>query len=104
MSSATSERNYSTFGFVHSKLKSRLSTEKVSKLVYIKTNALQLGLNSAIEMVDAAGDDVEAIETDEDARIVLQRTPSSTKLTKLAKTATRTTSTPMNQMTDAEMR
>ncbi|KAG2932017.1 hypothetical protein PC114_g2018 [Phytophthora cactorum] len=55
-------------------------------------------------MVDAAGDDVEAIETDEDARIVLQRTPSSTKLTKLAKTATRTTSTPMNQMTDAEMR
>lgn len=41
-SSAASERNFSTFGFIHTKLRNRLSAEKVEKLVYIKTNALQL--------------------------------------------------------------
>lgn len=37
-SSAASERNFSTFGFVHSKLRNCLSTESVDKLVFIKTN------------------------------------------------------------------
>jgi hypothetical protein len=38
-SSASSERNFSTFGFVHSKLRNSLSQEKVDQLVFIKTNA-----------------------------------------------------------------
>ena len=38
-SSATSERNFSTFGFIHSKLHNRLSQDAVEKLVYIKTNS-----------------------------------------------------------------
>jgi hypothetical protein len=37
-SSASSERNFSTMGFVRSKLRNSLSTETVEKLVYIKTN------------------------------------------------------------------
>ena len=41
-SSAASERNFSTFGFIHSKLRNRLGPEKVKKLVYIKTNTLQM--------------------------------------------------------------
>lgn len=41
-SSAASERNFSTFGFIHSKLRNRLSPKKVKKLVYIKTNMLQM--------------------------------------------------------------
>jgi hAT family C-terminal dimerisation region len=40
-SSAASERNFSTFGFVHSKLRNSLSTDSVMKLVYIKTNNRQ---------------------------------------------------------------
>jgi hypothetical protein len=36
-SSASSERNFSTMGFVHSKLRNSLSTETVEKFVYIKT-------------------------------------------------------------------
>lgn len=42
-SSAASERKFSTFGFIHSKLRNRMGPEKVKKLVYIKTNALQMG-------------------------------------------------------------
>mgnify|MGYP002804591960 CR=1 FL=1 len=41
-SAAASERNFSTFGFIHSKLRNRLSPEKVKKLVYIKTNSVQM--------------------------------------------------------------
>ena len=37
-SSAASERNFSTFGFIHSKLRNSLSTKSVENLVYIKTN------------------------------------------------------------------
>jgi hypothetical protein len=37
-SSAASEWNFSTFGFIHSKLRNSLATEKVQKLVIIKTN------------------------------------------------------------------
>jgi hAT family C-terminal dimerisation region len=37
-SSAASERNFSTFGFIHSKMRNSLVPEKVKKLVYIKTN------------------------------------------------------------------
>ena len=41
-SSAASEWNFSTFGFIHSKLRNRLSPDKVKKLVYIKTNTIQM--------------------------------------------------------------
>ncbi len=41
-SAAASERNFSTFRFIHSKLHNRFGPEKVKKLVYIKTNAIQM--------------------------------------------------------------
>lgn len=37
-SSAASERNFSTMGFIHSKLRNKLSPSTVEKLVYIKCN------------------------------------------------------------------
>lgn len=37
-SSAASERNFSTFGFLHSKVRNRLATKSVEKLVFVKTN------------------------------------------------------------------
>ncbi len=37
-SSATSERNFSTMGFIHSKLRNSLSAKTIEKLVFIKSN------------------------------------------------------------------
>ncbi|KAI2507919.1 transposase [Fragilaria crotonensis] len=37
-SSAASERNFSTFGFLHAKARNRLATKSVEKLVFVKTN------------------------------------------------------------------
>ena len=37
-SSAASEQAFSTFGYIHSKLRNRLGNNKVEKLVFIKTN------------------------------------------------------------------
>lgn len=47
-SSAASERNFSTFGFVHS---------KVQKLVYIKTNAPQFTDSKYVPDEDGTDDD-----------------------------------------------
>jgi hypothetical protein len=41
-SSAASEQNFSTFGFVHSKLRNCLSPKSVEKLVYIKSNSQEV--------------------------------------------------------------
>lgn len=46
-SSAASERNFSTTGFIHSKLRNLLKESSVRKLVYIKTNAPQIGDSKA---------------------------------------------------------
>jgi hypothetical protein len=46
-SSASSERNFSTTGFSHAKLGNSLKPVNVLKLVYIKTNAAQLGYGSS---------------------------------------------------------
>jgi hypothetical protein len=61
-SAAGSERNFSTFGFIHSKLCNRLSPEKVKKLVYIKTNLLDCYENSD----DNSDNDEELMAVDED--------------------------------------
>ena len=47
-STTASERNFSTFGFIHSKQRNCLSNESVEKLVFIKTNyhALSRGNDS----------------------------------------------------------
>ena len=55
-SSAASERNCSTFGFIHTKLRNSLTDDRVMKLVYIKTNALQLSdqlLKQHVEDIDS---------------------------------------------------
>jgi hypothetical protein len=60
-SSSAMERNFSTFGFVHTKHRNRLSDAKVKKLVYVKTNGLQLlrQLQHAYESDDDEGDSVQ---------------------------------------------
>jgi hypothetical protein len=50
---AVKRRNFSTFGFIHSKLRNKLSEESVRELVYIKTNTLQLkGVNANANEID----------------------------------------------------
>ena len=51
-SSASSERNFSTFGFIHSKLRNLLSSETVRKLVFVKTNANKVDWCPEDEMDD----------------------------------------------------
>lgn len=68
-SSAASKRNFSTFGFVHSKLRNRLAPEKAKKLVYIKTNTLQMA-DQLRECYDPEGEsddpEHEVMESEED--------------------------------------
>jgi hypothetical protein len=40
-SSSASKRNFSTFGFIHSKVRNCLKEDVVQELVYIKTNSMQ---------------------------------------------------------------
>ena len=61
-SSAASERNFSTFGFIHSKLRNHLSPEKVNKLVYIKVNTLQM---ADLRFYESESDE-EIMEVEED--------------------------------------
>jgi hAT family C-terminal dimerisation region len=64
-SAASSERNFSTFGFVHSKLRNCLSDESVQKLVvYIKTNNTQFMKDERQQ--HAALGDIEFIGSDSD--------------------------------------
>ena len=59
-SSAASERNFSTFGFIHSKPRNCLNEESVQKLVYIKTNNIQFTKQQmvAIEFEYASEEDL----------------------------------------------
>ena len=62
-SSAASERNFSTFGFIHSKLRNSLRTKSVEKLVYIKsnTNSMSGNCNSVNNCTDTETDEEEII-------------------------------------------
>lgn len=64
-SAAASERNFSTFGFIQSKLRNCLGPEKVEKkLVSIKTNAAQI--SSTSYSVDEGSDDDQPMEVDQE--------------------------------------
>jgi hypothetical protein len=66
-SSASSERNFSTFGFVHSKLRNSLGPEKVEKLVFIKTNHpafSEIATNAEYSDDDNSSDSIPASEED----------------------------------------
>jgi hAT family C-terminal dimerisation region len=56
-SSAASERNFSTFGFVHSKLRNCLTAENVKKLVYIKTNYPTFATGNSVRSAPEDNDD-----------------------------------------------
>lgn len=51
-SAGSAERNFSTFGFIHSKLRNRLGSETVAKLVFIKQNG---GFVNLLHDVTTAG-------------------------------------------------
>jgi len=53
-SSSASERNFSTFSFIHTKLRNRLLIDKVQKLVFIKGNSSKL---SSVEKTSEEEDD-----------------------------------------------
>jgi hypothetical protein len=64
-SSASSERNFSTTGFIHSKLRNSLKPENVMKLVYIKTNAAQVG-DGLLVYENSDSDDEQEMTVDEE--------------------------------------
>jgi hAT family C-terminal dimerisation region len=63
-SSAASERNFSTMGFVHSKLRNCLGRDTVEKVVYVKTNNLQFTVNANLDAYDSARDNEGDAEED----------------------------------------
>ena len=68
-SSAASERNFSTFGFIRSKLRNRLSETSVEKLVYIKTNNYHLNTIQTkqrwLEATNSPDEDMSIEESDD---------------------------------------
>jgi hypothetical protein len=65
-SSASSQRNFSTTGFIHSKLRNSLKPENVLKLAYIKTNAAQLGYGSSTNENGDSDDEQKIIRIDDE--------------------------------------
>jgi hAT family C-terminal dimerisation region len=63
-SSAASERNLSTMGFKHSKLRNCLGRDTVKKLVYVKTNNIQSTANVNLNANNSAGDNEDDEEGD----------------------------------------
>jgi hAT family C-terminal dimerisation region len=55
-SSAASERNFSTMGFIHSELQNCLGRDTVEILVYVKTNNLQFTVDSNLDAYNSASD------------------------------------------------
>jgi hAT family C-terminal dimerisation region len=55
-SSAASERNFSTMGLMHSKLRNCLGLDTVEKLVYVTTNNLQFTVNANSDAYNSASD------------------------------------------------
>ena len=62
-STAASERNFSTMGFVHSKLRNSLAPDTVMKLAFIKSNLLAFFDSPEVDS-DKCGGDTE-IDVDE---------------------------------------
>ena len=54
-SSAASERNFSAFAHIHTKLRNRLSDDVVEKLVYVRTNNMQLMKQDAKQRFGGVG-------------------------------------------------
>ncbi|KAH6590837.1 hypothetical protein BASA61_005125, partial [Batrachochytrium salamandrivorans] len=65
-SSAASERGFSAMGFVHSKLRNRLSADKVQKLIFIKNNASQLMSTDQVSLDWGSNDSDEEEDLNED--------------------------------------
>jgi len=70
-SSAFSERNFSTMGFIHSKLRNRLSPDSVNMLTYVKYNdgdyqpddwTIDEVQTAQSEIIELSGDDSELDE------------------------------------------
>lgn len=64
--SAASERSFSAMGFIHSKLRNRLSHNTLDKLVFVRSNRL---LTRSNEDVESSESDEEEEEQDQDVDI-----------------------------------
>lgn len=63
-SSAASERKFSTFGFIHSKLRNSLRAKSVEKLVYIKSNMSSLSGDCTNNCTDTESEEEEEFGID----------------------------------------
>lgn len=68
-SSATSERTWSTFRFIHSRLRNRLTNERVEKLVFIYTNKVLLDEKDLEDYILEDGAVINGIDCEEPAEL-----------------------------------
>jgi hypothetical protein len=64
-SSATAERAWSTFRFIHSRLRNRLTNERVEKLVFLYTNSVLMDTNDKTDYILEEGAILNEIECQE---------------------------------------
>ena len=64
-SSATAERAWSTFRFIHSRLRNRLTNERVEKLVFLYTNSVLMDTNDKTNYILEEGAILNEIECQE---------------------------------------
>ena len=70
-SSAASERNFSAFAHIHTKLRNRLSDDVVEKLVYVRTNNMQFMKQDAKQRFGGVGQ-LTCFEDEEDDYIDIE--------------------------------
>ena len=64
-SSATAQRAWSTFRFIHSRLRNRLTNERVEKLVFLYTNSVLTDTNDKTDYILEEGAILNEIECQE---------------------------------------
>lgn len=65
-SSAASERGWSTFRFIHSRLRNRLANQRVKKLVFVYTNCAMLDEEDQFDYIFEDGAIIDGIDCQED--------------------------------------
>lgn len=76
-SSATSERVWSTFKFIHSRLRNRLTNERINKLVFIYTNCILLDDKDQADYISDEGALITGDDCDESNITLSQAAESS---------------------------
>jgi hypothetical protein len=62
VSAAACERNWSVYGFIHNKLRNKLSDERAQRLVYVYCNLRELEKKRKRDVQDDVSEDEDAVD------------------------------------------